>query len=84
MRATMEVKFTKNSYNTVFVYVDGVQIAQSVVLGRYRGLYNSRTKVSVPGRHLTPRKVKAAPESMIAALAQSGTVLTDYTLNVCF
>ena len=69
----MTITVTKNEYNTLFVKVCGVDVADSSTFRRRRGFWNKATQTHVAAPDFTPRKVKAAPSMVLAYLEMTGT-----------
>ena len=67
---------TKNEFNTIFIELDGVLIADSATFRRQRGFNNKATKAFVPAKGFTPRNVAANPALVIEFLAATGLVTT--------
>ena len=70
-----QIVITANEFNTLFVALDGVQIADSSTHNRQRGFWNKLTQEWVPAPACTPRKVRANPTTVIELLAATGTVV---------
>ena len=74
---------SRNEFNTIFVEMDGVLIADSATWNRKRGFWNKMTRQHVPAAKFTPRNVKANPGMVIDFLQQTGT-LTVASVVVTF
>ena len=79
----MTINVTKNEYNSLFVEVEGVDIADSTTFRRKRHFWNRATQRSVPARDFTPAKVAENPGLVLAYLAKTGTVVVG-TVNIRF
>jgi len=58
---------------TLFVALDGVDIANSSCIRRQRGFWNKLTQEYVDAKDFTPRKVRANPGLVLGYLAATGT-----------
>ena len=74
---------TKNEYNTLFIEMDGVLIADSATFRRQRGFNNKATGQWVNASKFTPRNVKNNPALVIDFLMQTGT-LTVASVVIAF
>jgi len=80
---TPTIMVTKNEFNTIFVEMDGVLIADSATFRRQRGFYNRTNKQWVEAKGFTPRKVEANPALVLDFLRRTG-LTTIASVTVAF
>ncbi len=74
---------TKNEFNTIFIELDGVLIADSATFRRQRGFSNKATKQWIIAKGFTPRNIAAKPAIVAEFLAATG-FLTAAPIVVAF
>lgn len=62
-----------NNRGSLFVYADGVLVADSVPMNRQRGFWNKLTKQHVNAPAFTLRNVRKNPAMVLDFLALTGT-----------
>ena len=66
------ITVTANKYNTLFIDINGVEVADSSTFRRQRGFWNRLTQKWVKASDFTPKKVKADPSKVLAYLVKTG------------
>jgi hypothetical protein len=73
----MSINIEKNEFNTLFVYVDGVLVADSSTMRRRRGFWNKVTQECVMAQAFTPRNVAKKPSMVVEFLEMTGTSVPE-------